>query len=350
VNITIFVCGALLLAGCLSDSGSPGDSVPDDGPPLVDTDGWMPARPVLPEGWPTLQWPEDNPYSHAKAILGRHLFFEATLSADQSISCGSCHKVGSAFADAQRQFSTGIQGRQTGRNSPTVANMIFSPSFMHDGRHPTLEAQALGPLMSPDEMGMTPAAIESVLAADPFYVGLFAQAYGPGPVTLGGVAKALATYQRLLVSYQSPYDRWAAGDTAALSPAARRGAQVFLGTKGGCVQCHVPPLFTDGGFHNTGLRENTVDSGRARVTGSPADLARFKTPTLRNVAVTWPYMHDGTVQTLAEVVAHYNSGGRAHPNADALMRPLELTTQESADLVAFLEALSDSVYLANYRP
>ena len=345
----LFAVAAFLFAGCLSGPGK-SDGLPDDGPQLVDADGWTPSRPVLPSGWPEALWPADNPYSHAKAILGRRLFFEARLSADQSISCGSCHKVGSAFADAQRRFSTGVMGQQTGRNSPTVANALFATSFMHDGRLPTLEAQALAPLLSPVEMGMTKAVIESVLAADTFYVALFERAYGAGPVTLDGVAKALATYQRLLTSSDSPYDRWVAGDSAALAPAARRGADVFFGAKGGCVQCHAPPLFTDGGFHNTGLYADTRDSGRAHVTKNPADLARFKTPTLRNAAVTWPYMHDGSIETLAEVVAHYNNGGRAHPNADARMRPLGLTMQESADLVAFLEALSDSAYLANYRP
>lgn len=301
-------------------------------------------------GWPAMRWPEGNPYSAAKAILGRRLFFENALSRDGSLSCGSCHKAGGAFADPQRVSSTGIDGHQTPRNTPTLANLVFAASFMLDGRIATLEEQALAPLFAPGEMDMNREAVETALSADTMYLRLFRQAYGDGPVTLEGVTRALATYQRTLVSGRSPYDRWADGDADALSPAARRGRELFSGGETSCSQCHTPPLFTDGLFHNTGLDPVYADSGRARVTGLGTDLGKFRTPSLRNVAVTWPYMHDGRFETLAEVVAHYNSGGKPHPNADPRLHALDLSPDEEADLVAFLESLTDSAFLAQSRP
>jgi cytochrome c peroxidase len=179
---------------------------------------------------------------------------------------------------------------------------------------------------------------------------LFRQAYGEGPVTLAGVTKALATYQRTLISNRSPYDRWTGGDKNALSAAAKRGEALFTGEKGDCWHCHAPPLFTDGKFHNLGLDSILADPGRALITGLSADEGKFKTPGLRNVAMTAPYMHDGRFATLEQVVEHYNSGTSLHLNTDALMRPLGLTPQEVSDLVAFLEALTDSAFLAQKAP
>jgi cytochrome c peroxidase len=294
-----------------------------------------------------MKWPADNPYSEAKAELGRRLFFEPGLARDQRISCAWCHAPSAAFADNHHlPFSGGVEGGETRRNSPTLANLGYSPRLMLDGIAGSLEEQALLPLLNPFEMGSTPESIVSYLSADTLYVAQFAQAFGKGPITLSNVAKALATWQRTLISHESSYDRWAAGDTSALGASARRGAALFLGEQGGCFRCHAPPLFTDGGFHNVGLDVSPSDSGRADVTKLATDIGKFKTPTLRNIAATGPYMHDGRFTSLRQVLEHYNAGGEAHPNRSALVRPLGLTASELDDLAAFLESLTDSAFLS----
>ena len=337
---------SLLLAGCLVDHSS---ETPNTDPGYSDGN-WTPERPVLPQGWPALHWPKDNPYSSAKAILGRRLFFETALSRDRTVSCGTCHKPSQGFANAGQLLSTGVFGLKTHRNAPSLTNVAFGSSFMFEGGVPTLELQALAPLFAENEMDMTTGEIESRLGADTLYVRLFQQAYGDGVVSLARVTKALATFQRTLVSYRSPYDRWKAGDQNAISSAAKRGEALFTGEKADCWHCHAPPLFTNGTFHNLGLDSVLTDMGRALITGQTTDEGKFKTPTLRNVGVTAPYLHDGRFATLTEVVEHYNTGKSPHPNTDALMRPLGLTSQEVSDLVAFLEALTDSTFLAQPEP
>ena len=338
---------ALFLSGCFLES-DPGGT-PDNDPRYSD-EGWTPERPALPKGWPSIQWPQDNPYSSAKAVLGRRLFFETRLSRDSTISCASCHTASQGFANTGLTISNGVFGQRTHRNSPTLSNIGFGTSFMFEGGIPTLELQALAPLFAENEMKMTGAEIESRLAADTLYARLFRQAYGEGPVTLSGVTKALATYQRTLVSYRSPYDRWKGGEKNALSAAAIRGEALFMGEKADCRHCHAPPLFTDGGFHNLGLDSVLSDLGRALITGQSADEGKFKTPTLRNVAVTPPYMHDGRFETLRETVDLYNRGKAPHPNTDTLVHPLGLTETEVSDLVAFLEALTDTAFLNQKTP
>jgi cytochrome c peroxidase len=340
-----FLCACVLfLTGCLADNDS---GEPDPG--YSDGD-WTPVRPVLPKGWPAPQWPKDNPYSSAKAVLGRRLFFETSLSLDTTISCGSCHQPTAGFADAAKRISNGVQGHFTKRNSPSVANALFGSSFMLDGGRPTLESQALAPLFAANEMSMTQGEIEARLAADTAYVRLFRQAYGEGPITLSGVTKALATYQRTLVSYRSAYDRWQAGDEDAVSPAAKRGAALFAGAKTNCRHCHAPPLFTDGDFHDLGFDSALTDRGRAIITGNDNDAGKFKTPSLRDVGVSAPYMHDGSFGTLQEVVEYLNAGTGSRPGTDALLHPLGLTEDEVLDLVAFLESLTDSTLLLESMP
>jgi cytochrome c peroxidase len=228
-----------------------------------------------------------------------------------------------------------------------LANMAFLRTFMYDGRFESLEAQALGPLFDHEEMDMTDSMVVARLQADTVYVRLFRQAFGEPRVTLERVAKAFATYQRTLISSRSPYDRWRGGDATALSPAAQRGEILFRSTRLGCASCHVPPLFTDGNFHNTGLYEAgaEADSGRAQFTKRAQDLGRFKTSTLRNIMVTFPYMHDGRFNTIDEVLEHYSQGGKEHPVKDDRIRPLGLTPDERADLAAFLEALTDQDFM-----
>jgi cytochrome c peroxidase len=228
--------------------------------------------------------------------------------------------------------------------------MGFASSFMFDGAALSLEEQALLPLLNPHEMDMTAAEVERRLTNDTMYVRLFQGAFGSGPITIRRVALALATYQRTLVSDRAPYDRWAAGDSTALSESARRGAALFLGEKGGCVRCHIPPLFTDGKFHDIGLDSLPADSGRARVTKNELDFGKFKTPTLRNILHTGPYMHDGRLVSLEHVVMHYNTGIKASGRVDGGLKLLGLEEDEIFDLVAFLESLTDDFILHSAQP
>jgi cytochrome c peroxidase len=325
---------ALGLAGCLTDGASRGTHPP-------------PAPP----GWPEIRWPADDPYDPAKAALGKVLFLETRLSRNASVSCAWCHDPTVGFADKHASaFSTGVNGVPTRRNSPTLTNVGYGTSFMLDGRIATLEDQALGPLLSKDEMDMTGPEIEARLASDTAYVRMFDEVFGPGGVTLPNVTRALATYERTLVSARSPYDRWAAGDSTALDAPARRGAAIFLGERGGCFRCHTPPLFTDKGFHDIGLDTIPSDSGRFAVTGLAADIGKFKTPTLRNAQQTAPYMHDGRFGDLENVVRNYNAGGAPDPNRDPRIHPLGLSDGEVLDLVAFLQSLSDPVFTNQQAP
>lgn len=340
----ISICGiALFLSACLSGPDDSGDSTEL----TVSDEGWVPALPSPPAGWPAILWPEDNPYSPEKAILGRRLFFEKRLSRDSTVSCSWCHSPSVAFADRHTgAISRGINGLPTQRNTPTLANVAFGRFFLLDGGAGSLEEQAPGPLFAENEMDMTGPEIEARLSGDTLYARLLRQAYGDGAVTLDRLVRALATYQRTLISARAPYDRWRAGDEDALSPAAKRGEELFMSDKTSCSQCHTPPLFTNGGFHNNGIDSGGGDPGRALVTGLSGGEGKFKVPTLRNVAITYPYMHDGSFETLQEIVEHYNSGGKPHPNADTLIRPLGLTPYELHDLVIFLEALTDP----DFRP
>lgn len=329
--------GALLagFAGCVSDSPETADP-------------WI--APAPPAGWPAITWPVDNPYHPAKAELGRALFFDTRLSSDGVISCSWCHSERASFADNHHTaFSTGVELLPTRRNVPTLVNVAFGTSFLLAGELSTLEEQAVGPLLARDEMNMTAAGIEELLAADSAYVAAFRRAFGPGPITLANVAKALATYQRTLISARAPYDLWQAGDSTALTAAQKRGFALFTG-KGGCAACHVPPLFTDGGYYNIGLDAVVADSGRAGVTGLAADAGKFKTPTLRNIRETYPYMHDGRFLELQDVLEHYDAGGADHPARDPRIHSLGLTYAEKADLVAFLDALTDQEFLSRHNP
>ncbi|HEX2612561.1 MAG TPA: cytochrome c peroxidase [Fibrobacteria bacterium] len=333
----------LVLAGCLATN--------DADPHRVFVDGdYVPHAPEALAGWPAPLFPTDNPFTPEKAILGRRLFFSFELSRDRTVSCAWCHSPLAAFSDNHRgSLSTGVREQSTVRNTPSLGNMVFGSVFMFDGRAQSLESQTLLPLFAVNEMDMTGPEIVARLGADSLFVRLFRQAYGKGAITLEGVTRALATYERTLVSRDAPYDRWMAGDEGAMSPGAKRGAAIFLGPKGGCFRCHLPPLFTDGSFQDNGLDSIALDSGRGKITGLASDMGKFKVPTLRNVEVTAPYMHDGRFVTLDDVVRHYNSGGHPSPNVSTFMQPLGLTDGELSDLVEFLQSLTDPVFLESPR-
>jgi len=283
--------------------------------------------------------PADNPQTDAKVKLGQQLYFDGRLSADGKISCATCHdpKKGWAGHDAT---DTGIGGRVGDRNSGTVVNSGYMTFQFWDGRAGSLEEQALGPIQNPVEMGETLENVVRKLNAAPGYTRQFHEVFGTD-VTADGMAKAIAAFERTIVSGPSPYDRYLAGDTKALSPRALRGMEIFTG-KGKCVACHGGPVFSDQGFHNlgVGMQDAKPDVGREAVTKNPGDRGKFKTPGLRNVTRTYPYMHNGKLRTLEAVVALLNAGGVPNPNLDPLVKPLGLNATEQEDLVAFLNALT----------
>ena len=302
-----------------------------------------------PLGLPAVPFPDDNPPTRETIELGRKLFHETALSSDGTVSCATCHDPQLGFADG-KTLAEGVAGKKGLRNSPTVLNAVYNETQFHDGRAASLEEQAEGPVTNPVEMASSIRGVERALKADPGYLALFEAAFGPGPVTFPKAAKSLAAFERTLISGNSPFDRFRYGDDEkALSPEARRGWEVFRDPeRGNCTVCHhvgahTAP-FTDHLFHNTGAGLDAegrfVDFGRHVVTGEDSDLGAFKTPTLRNVALTAPYMHDGSLPKLGDVVDFYALGGRANPGLDPDIKPLPLTAQDRSDLVAFLESLT----------
>jgi cytochrome c peroxidase len=296
------------------------------------------ANPAL----PPVTIPSDNPQSDAKVSLGRQLFFEPRLSRDDTISCATCHDPRMAWAN-HNPVDTGIEGRKGTRNSGTILDAAYMDFQFWDGRARTLEEQALGPIHNPVEMGETLENVVRKLSAIEDYRTQFHTVFGAA-VTADGIAKAIAAFQRTVLSGPSAYDRYREGDRSAMPASAVRGLRLFNG-KARCRTCHGGPMFSDQGFHNigVGMDRPQPDIGRQAVTGDPKDRGRFKTPTLRNVALTWPYMHDGSVNTLADVVTFYNRGGIPNPTLDIFIMPLELTPDEQNDLVAFMEALTGSL-------
>ena len=282
----------------------------------------------------------DNPLTPERVALGKKLFFDPLLSLDHRVSCSSCHRPDHAFADTS-DVSLGSRRRVGLRNTPSVVDAVYRATFAWDGRSPSLESQVLLPIHDPDEMALSLVELEQRVGARSSYARAFRREFGedPTPRTIG---LALASYLRTLRSGDAPIDHFRAGDTLALSPLARRGFQLFTG-KANCTVCHVGPLLTDGDFHNTGVAWHDgafLDIGRAAITGLSEDRGRFKTPSLRNVAITAPYMHDGSKRSLEDVVDFYDDGARQNPGLDPLVHPLHLTADEKRALVAFLRSLT----------
>jgi cytochrome c peroxidase len=289
--------------------------------------------------------PEKNPLSQAKIDLGRMLYFDPRLSKDGKISCATCHDPGKGFSDGE-ETSTGIAGQVGGRNAPTVMNRLFSAEQFWDGRAADLEAQALGPVQNPIEMGHTLEGMIASLNRIQSYAPEFEKAFGSPEITAERVGMAIASYERTVLAGNAPYDRYQAGDRTAMSESAVRGMEIFNDTKrGNCVTCHAGFNFTDESYHNlgVGMDRKKPDLGRFTVTKKEVDQGAFKTPTLRNIVQTAPYMHDGSEKTLVSVVEFYNRGGVPNQWLSKEMRPLNLTAQDKADLVAFMEALTGEV-------
>jgi cytochrome c peroxidase len=372
---------SLFLIAAVAAAALPARVATPPEPPPVTPDHAAVARVLAPPlGLPPVPVPAANPVTAEKVLLGRKLFFDRRLSRNGTMSCAMCHVPEQGFTSHEMRTAVGLEGKSLLRNSPTLLNVAYVAALFHDGREPDLDLQAFDVLLNPDEMGAPSlGAVVASVRALPDYAPLFADAFG-GEATVEGIGQALGTYMRTLLAAGSPFDRWHfGGDPDALSTAARRGFALFAG-RAGCSSCHTVgadhALFTDGAFHDTGIGHLAVEARRARrpvrvelapgiytevavavlesvgdplpddpgrqgVTGEPADRWRFRTPTLRNVALTAPYMHDGSLRTLREVVAHYDRGGApGHPGLDPVLRPLGLSAREADDLVAFLESLT----------
>ncbi len=341
-------------------------------------------------GLPPPPIPADNPQSDDKIALGRKLFHDKRFSGDGKESCSTCHDDEKAFTDSPLKTSRGIGGQFGTRNAPTVVNAAYFDSFFWDGRASSLEDQSQFPFLNPVEMGLpTHEPILKIVREDPAYNAAFIKVFGSGgaSITMDHVKKAIAAFERTLVSGDSPFDRWYFGrDNQAISADAKRGFEIFL-SQGRCVSCHTieqdRALFTDNRFHNIGVGINKIqpdvprlsaeflkakasgasvdktvladpkvsDLGRFAVTTHFDEIGAFKTSTLRNISVTGPYMHDGSLKTLRDVVKHYNDGGKSagdpsvNPYLSGGIRPLNLTEQQISDLVAFLETLTSPQYV-----
>lgn len=315
--------------------------------------GTTPFRLEIPSRFPQVELPADNPLSVEGVELGRRLFEEKRLSINQSVSCASCHQEATGFSDVRR-FSLGAEGQAGKRRSMPLVNLAWQKDFFWDGRSSSLREQVLMPIADPHEMNESPANVVAKLAKDPAYEKAFAAAFGSPGVTVDRLARALEQFLLTKLSHESRFDLALrrAGD---LTEEEKRGLQLFVtehaperGLRGAdCFHCHGGMLFTDHGFHDNGLELEESDLGRMIVTGNEADRGKFKTPSLRNVALRAPYMHDGRFATLEEVVEHYDSGVLRRPNLDPNLAKhpaggLGLSDQEKRELVAFLRTLTDT--------
>ncbi|HUG18218.1 MAG TPA: cytochrome c peroxidase [Planctomycetaceae bacterium] len=274
--------------------------------------------------------------SEEKIALGKQLYFDPRLSVDNTISCASCHDPAKGWSNGE-QFATGIKGQKGGRNSPTVLNAAYNRFQFWDGRSGSLEEQALGPIQNPIEMGENIDNVVKKLNAIEGYKQQFQKVFGTD-ATADGIAKAIAAYERTVLTGNAPYDKFKAGDESALSESAHRGMKLFFG-KASCSSCHTGSNFTDNAFHNIGVgtEAETPDIGRAELSKLSGDTGSFKTAGLRDIARSAPYMHDGSLKTLEEVVDYYNKGGVPNNHLDEEIFPLKLTDEEKRDLVTFLK-------------
>jgi cytochrome c peroxidase len=297
-----------------------------------------------------LMHPKDNPLTAEKIALGHMLYFDERLSADGTVSCATCHDPAKGWGDGT-PVSTGIKGQKGTRNAPTVINSTYMFSQFWDGRAANLEEQAKGPLINPIEMGNPDHdAVVKRVKEIKGYQPLFQQAFGEGP-TIDNIAQAIASFERTVLGGNSKFDRFQNGDASAFTPEEKLGMDLFFG-KANCTRCHVGATFSDSQFHNLGVAFNTEkpDLGRHDHTKKEEDKGAFKTPTLRDLTRTGPYMHDGSQVTLEEVVEFYDKGGEKNPNLDINMKPLGLTPEEKKALVAFMRALDSEPYPTAEKP
>jgi cytochrome c peroxidase len=310
--------------------------VPIEAQPVKHIDGFKAdyKRPT------TIPFPKENPYTPEKLALGKRLYFDTRLSGGNLLSCASCHSPAFGWGDGLDK-GVGHGMLRLNRRSPTILNAAWGEVFMWDGRAATLEEQALGPIQADVEMNLPLDRLMARLAAIAEYTPLFAAAFPNEEMSPQTIAKAIATYERMVISAQAPFDAWIEGDEGAISEGAKRGFTLF-NTKARCSSCHSGWNFTEDSFHDIGLPDS--DIGRGKFLPQVEKMRHaFKTPGLREIERRGPYMHDGSLATLEAVIDHYDRGGEDRPSKSVLMRPLGLTQQEKSDLVAFMRTLSSSL-------
>lgn len=331
----------LLILGCRKDVAIPDSS---DTPPIDDISF------KIPEGWPVPFYNfQNNKLTAAGFALGRKIFYDVRLSKDNSTSCGTCHQSFAAFANSGHMLSHGVNGTLGTRNSPALFNLNWHTSFMWDGGVNHIEIQPLAPITNPVEMDETVTGIITKLSNDPAYAPLFQKAYGSADISSERIFKALAQFMGAMVSDNSKYDQYKRGQTGvSLSTAEMAGLTVY---EQKCAACHKAPLFTDFSFRNIGLQPSALnDSGRTHITRDPANLYQFKVPTLRNLAYSAPYMHDGRFTTLEQVLNQMDKEVYDSPTLDPLLKGgIRLTDQEKSDLLAFLNTLNDETFVKDKR-
>jgi cytochrome c peroxidase len=374
----LILCSVLIFTTACkqTDPSAPTDGITETENPASKVDD-----PVIPfnASLPITENFNDNPPNQARILLGRYIFYDKALSTDNSTSCASCHAPSQGFADQGHTTSRGVNGQMGDRNAMAIVNVAFSSHLIWDGRFKTLEEHAIAPILHPKEMGNgsqqprsdtssyggTPTNNDTLFlfsrmgggsgsSTDAFvrkstYSKLFKDAFGDSVITLNRIARAIASFERTMISNQSPFDDYARGNKAALNDYAKRGLALFLDkTKTNCSSCHSGTLFTDNKMHSNGLyKYYEKDKGLGAFTKKSSDDGVFKTPTLRNVGVSAPYMHDGSFVDLEQVIKHYRTGGAHNTNQDALIKPLNLSDQDVADLAAFLKSLTDTKFMQN---
>ena len=307
---------------------------------------YIPALMEIPKGFSDIDFPEGNEFTKARWDLGKRLFFDTALSVDSTISCGSCHQPALAFSD-DVAFSLGVKEQLGNRNSPSLANVAYQPYLTREGGVPTLEMQVLIPIQEHNEFDFNIVLITDRLKEDSTYVKMALTAYDR-EIDAFVITRAISSFERSLLSGYSSFDQYQNYDkNSALSDAAIRGMNLFFSEETNCSKCHSDFNFTNYAFENNGLYEVYTDEGRFRLTGEESDRALFKVPSLRNIELTAPYMHDGSLNTLEEIIEHYQNGGKNHPQKSNLIQPLGLTEFEKVDLIKFLKSLTDETFISN---
>lgn len=302
--------------------------------------------PEIPAGFDRITYPEDNKFDELRWKMGKALFFDTRLSIDGSISCASCHRPEFAFAD-NRATSPGANRAPGTLNVPSLTNVAYHPYLTNAGGVPTLEMQILVPIQESNEFNHNVVDIVQQLKYDSTYNAWSQDAFGDS-LSVYAVTRALANYERTLISGNSPYDQYAyQGDLEALSKSAIRGMELFNSDRLNCASCHSGFNFTNYTFRNNGLYKEYAETGKHKLTREPRDRATFKVPSLRNVAITAPYMHDGSIESLDGVIDHYENGVFPHPNLGPEIHDFQLSDRERKDLINFLESLTDANFIAN---
>jgi cytochrome c peroxidase len=340
----VVVLALLIITSCKKDE-------PDNGGGTGEVWNPTPYDLEIPAGFPDMQIPADNPMTEEGVFLGRKLFYDPILSGDNTMSCASCHDQAFSFTDHGNRFSTGINGDQGFRNTMSLLNIGWTDDLNWDGSAIGLEGQAFEPVANPIEMHEEWPNAVSKLKSSQEYPDLFFDAFGTRDFDSTHVVKALAQFERTLISSDSKWDRYLRGEVQ-LSVAETKGFEIFFTERGDCFHCHSTILFTDNIFHNNGLDSVFADEGLFKVTGDPNDLGKFRTPTLRNVELTAPYMHDGRFATLEEVIEFYSTGLKFSPTVDPLMKNVnqggvQLTQEEKESLMAFIKTLTDTTFVNN---